>query len=100
LHSNHNPQRLHNRVAIVIAKKVVKAAPKRNRIRRRLYEVIRLEWPHLRPSRDIVLTVQSADFLTLPFDEVVQEVRHVLRSADLLASSSQEEINKPTDTTT
>ena len=38
-----NPRRKTSRFTVVVGKKVIKSAVKRNRIRRRVYEVVRLE---------------------------------------------------------
>lgn len=76
-----NPGRVHSRVAIIIAKKVVKSAPKRNRIRRRLYEAVRLHPSLLPAGYDLVLTVISAEPLILPFDELKREVDSLGRAA-------------------
>jgi ribonuclease P protein component len=59
-----NARRTKPRIAIVVSKKVVKSAVKRNRIRRRLYEAIRLELDKLNLRSDIVLIVVSPEVLT------------------------------------
>ena len=40
-----NPHRKHSRFSVVVSKKVHKGAVGRNRIRRRVYEIIRQELP-------------------------------------------------------
>ena len=78
-----NPRRKHSRVAVVVSKKVHKSAVGRNRIRRRIYEVVRLELPKLRPAHDMALMVFSSEVITMPADELSQLVRDILQQADL-----------------
>jgi ribonuclease P protein component len=79
-HSRH-PKRTNPRVAVVISKKVIKSAVGRNRVRRRLYEIVRHELPSLEHNSDIVLLVFSAEVLNTPQDELVQAVTQLLGSA-------------------
>lgn len=60
------------RVAVVVSKKVAKAAPGRNRIRRRVYEAIRLLAPKYLTNQDVVITVFDDRFLTMPHDEMLE----------------------------
>lgn len=78
-----NPRRNEPRVAVVVSKKVIKSAVKRNRIRRRLYEVIRHELPQLTSQTDLVYIVVSADVLVVPHDELREGVRRTLHAAHL-----------------
>ena len=48
-----------SRVAIVVSKKISKQAVVRNRIKRRLAEIIRESWQTVRPGYDIVISVRS-----------------------------------------
>lgn len=66
------------RVAIVVNKKVDKCSPKRNRIRRRLYEIIRLNADNLLTNQDIVVTVFDDRFLDLPYPEAAESVKRQL----------------------
>lgn len=66
------------RVAVVVSKKVAKAAPDRNRIRRRVYESIRLLAPGLLTNQDIVVTIFDDRFLTLPHDELTDSIKRQL----------------------
>lgn len=79
----HNPKRENGRLAVVVAKKVSKKAPVRNRIRRRLYEAMRQHWPMLKPNYDLVLTVFDDSLATVPADEVNKIVAELLTKADL-----------------
>ncbi len=78
-----NPQRLHSRVTIVVAKKVYKAATKRNRIRRRIYEIIRIHWAEIAPSHDMAIIVFDGQSLVMPATELEKLVLGLLRDAKL-----------------
>lgn len=79
-----HPTRKQPRVAVVVSKKVIKGAVGRNRIRRRLYEVVRHELPSIKQGQDLVLIVFSADVLTLPPVEMVQTVKQLFKEARVL----------------
>ena len=79
----HNPRRANNRVAVVISKKVMKAAPKRNQVRRRVYEAVRLQWAHIQPPHDILISVYDPNFLTLTHEELMQELRKAFKDAHI-----------------
>jgi ribonuclease P protein component len=78
-----NPRREHSRFAVVVSKKVHKSAVGRNRIRRRVYEIVRHELPSLTPSHDIVLLVFSSEVISLPHEELTETIRQLFRQADL-----------------
>lgn len=80
-----NPRRRHSRVAVVVSKKILKSAVGRNRIRRRLYELIRHYLDRCDRPYDLVLLVSSADLATLPADQVRAMVEAALAQAGLLA---------------
>jgi len=52
-----NKKRTESRLAVVVAKKVAKSAPERNRIRRRLYETMRQQWPLVQHPHDMIILV-------------------------------------------
>lgn len=72
------------RVAVVISKKVDKSAVKRNRIRRRIYEIIRLHPAHTAFRDDMVLTVYQAEAAELPHGELQAEVHDLLTKAHVV----------------
>lgn len=78
-----NHRRVEPRIAVVVSKKVMKSAVKRNRIRRRLYEAIRLELPALHERSDIVFIVISPELLTAEPADITRAVKSVLTQADL-----------------
>lgn len=80
-----NPQRDTYRLAVIVSRKVNKSAVGRNRIRRRLYEIVRnLEDDILRPY-DIVLTVFHSSVLEEPAQSLARQVKKQLTDAGILA---------------
>lgn len=66
------------RFAVVISKKVLKSAVGRNRIRRRVYEAIRLELPNFKSHRDCIFIIYSRELKKLPFTELRATIRSLL----------------------
>lgn len=83
-----NPRRQTPRIAVVVSKKIIKSAVKRNRIRRRLYEAIRAELPDISPKSDIVFIVVSVEVLTAPSNELVSAVKQAFHQAGLYNTAS------------
>lgn len=83
-----NKQRLHSRVAVIVSKKVFKAAVKRNRARRRLFEIVRHDFEMINGTYDISITVFSPEVITLPHEELQREVRQLFVSAKLFTPSA------------
>lgn len=88
---SHNPRRTHSRLAVVVSKKVLKAAPKRNRVRRRVYEVLRTNWQHVKPSHDILLTVYDPNVYDMEHQQLTNEIIDALQRADLWQDNSRAE---------
>ena len=65
------------RAAVVVSKKVHKSAVVRNRIRRRIFEIVRLSAADL-PSVDIVITVFSDQVATIPATQLAEQVQGLL----------------------
>jgi ribonuclease P protein component len=78
-----NPRRQDSRAAVVVGKKVLKSAVSRNRIRRRLYEALRLKIYNLREPFDIVIIVTSSELLTISFKEIIQHIDNVFQKFGL-----------------
>lgn len=78
-----NPHRAHSRFAIVVSKKVHKSAVGRNRIRRRIYEIVRHELPNFEPAHDVAVMVFSSEVIQLPQEELVETIRQLFHQADL-----------------
>jgi len=82
-----NNRRKTPRIAVVIGKKILKSAVGRNRIRRRIYELLRDELRTLRPNSDIVCIVTSSEARTIDHEALRSEVRALLREAKLYDST-------------
>lgn len=76
-----NPRRETGRVAVTVTKKVQKAAPRRNRIRRRVYEIMRTNWDHIKPGHDMLISVYDPQAAVMPHDELESMVIGVLKQA-------------------
>jgi ribonuclease P protein component len=79
----HNKHRVHSRFAVVVSKKIYKSAVKRNRVRRRIYEIIRALLPAIKPSHDIVLSVFDNNILELSHQGLSTTIHETLEKADL-----------------
>ena len=72
----------YTRFAVVVSKKVDKLAVGRNRIRRRVYEAIRLEYPNIIKSpQDSIFVIYDKSLATLDFAELRSLVRSLLEQS-------------------
>ena len=58
------------RLSVVVSKKVEKSAVRRNRIRRRIYEALRLNMEDIPKKTDYIFVVYSKDLMKMSFTEV------------------------------
>ena len=65
-----NPRQPNYRLAIIVSRKVDKRAVVRNRIRRRLYELFRLQLQNYSPGVDIAVIVLQAELATSSPDQL------------------------------
>ncbi len=72
-------------MAVVVSKKVDKSAVRRNRIRRRLYEAVRLLETDILEPYDIVVTVFHAAAAEEPAKSLSHQVKKQLREAGIIA---------------
>ena len=66
------------RVAVVVSKKIYKSAVKRNRIRRRIFNIVRHDMKQHLQGFDIVLTVISPDALVMTHQQLSLEITKLL----------------------
>ena len=78
-----NPRRKDIRVAVVVGKKILKSAVGRNKIRRRVYEYIRVQLPKIKTVHDIVIIINSANVKTMPHKDLSQQIDKLLRDGGL-----------------
>ena len=72
------------RYAVVVSKKILKSAVGRNRIRRRVYEAIRLELPKIQKPVDCIFLIYSKEILDIDFKEIRKSIRDLLKEANIL----------------
>ena len=58
------------RIAVVVSKKTAKLAVDRNRIRRRVYEAIRINYDLIPEKMDYIFVVYSKKIMKMPFNEL------------------------------
>lgn len=78
-----NRRRRMPRIAVVVSKKVHKSAVGRNRIRRRVYEILRQRVPYFTGVYDVALIITSSEVLTTPHDELALVVTNLLVRAGI-----------------
>lgn len=66
------------RVAVVVSKKVLKTAVGRNRIRRRVYEAIRVNFDRLPKKKDYIFVIYDKDIARMPFGELEEVVSRLM----------------------
>ncbi len=71
-----------SRVAVVASKKVSKRAVVRNRCKRRVVEVVRKDWPNIKPGYNFIITIKQ-DVSRIPSSEVETTIVDCLRRAQL-----------------
>ena len=72
----------HTRVGITVGKRVAKSAVKRNVIRRRIREAIRLRYTRIRPGYDLVCIARNAS-LRATWPQLREAVDSVIQRAGL-----------------
>ena len=76
--------RNHQRFAVVISKKVIKSAVGRNRVRRRVYEAIRLNLPEFKDNKDCIFVIYSKTIKDIDFEELKELIKILLRNIFIL----------------
>ena len=70
--------RNHQRFAVVISKKVIKSAVGRNRVRRRVYEAIRLNLPDFPDKKDCIFIIYSKEIKEMSFPNLQKLISSLL----------------------
>ena len=81
-----NQRRSCFRVAVVVSKKVNKTAVVRNKIRRKLYEAMRSQQPHIVKPYDIIITVFSEVVAEIPQSELEKTLKTLLEKTGIISS--------------
>lgn len=77
------------RASVVVSRKVHKSAVKRNRIRRRIYEIIRLEQAKIAKPYEFIITVFSDQLLNWPSDRLSREITGLLTKAGIITKNNR-----------
>lgn len=80
----YNSKRRTYRVAVVVSKKVSKSAVVRNRIRRRIYEMVRELEQGITQPFDIAITVYNQDLTDLETAELRKQLLKQLKTAKII----------------
>jgi ribonuclease P protein component len=83
------------RCAVVVSRKVHKSAVVRNRIRRRIYHLVRDLSADLKPGYDLAFMANSDQLAKLPPKELQTNVQKLLSDAKLLAVTPAPTPTKP-----
>lgn len=82
-----NTHRTKPRVSVVVSKKVLKSAIGRNRIRRRIYEYMRLHLDQLNDVYDIVVITTSPELKDMSYSELSELIGGLLDKAGVYKAS-------------
>lgn len=84
-----NTRRTKPRLSVIVSKKVFKSAVKRNRIRRRVYEVLRSFISDQSPVIDIVVTVYAPEVFSAESDEIREQLTGLMRRIKFIDDKSR-----------
>lgn len=79
-----NKRRKHSRYTVVVSKKVLKLAVGRNRIRRRIYEIVRHHMDRVDGVYDMALLVFSSEVATMDYKELEDNIVNQLKEAGII----------------
>ena len=86
-----NRRRSTYRVAVVVSRKVHKSAVVRNRIRRRIYEIVRSAEPRIMGSYDLIFTAYSDQLAEMPHEQLSEAVMDKLDKAGVFEAHAPSE---------
>jgi ribonuclease P protein component len=79
-----NSHRKDSRAAVIISKKILKSAVRRNRVRRQVYEYINtLLLPQLNGVYDIAIIVSSGELFTKSHAEIFDQLDQIFSQTDI-----------------
>ncbi|HEX6462237.1 MAG TPA: ribonuclease P protein component [Candidatus Saccharimonadales bacterium] len=82
-----NERRPHGRISVIVSKKIAKSAVVRNRIRRRVFEAIRLQQPRFEGAHDLAFIIVSQDIIDSKSTELVKDIETTLQRARIWHSN-------------
>ena len=71
------------RIAVVVSKKVEKSAVKRNQIRRKIYEILRLNLDSLPKKRDYIFVIYSNSVLKASVKELEEQLGKLVEESKM-----------------
>ena len=86
-----NSHRKESRLAVVVSKKTMKSAVRRNRIRRRIYEYIHPQISNLVGIHDIVIIVSSGEIYSIPHKEMTEQIDQLLNQTDIFKTKKSDQ---------
>ena len=85
-----NPHRKNSRFAVVISKKVLKSAVKRNRVRRQVYEYINTKlMPKLNDTYDIAIIATSGELFTASQADIFNQLDQIFGQINIQKTSKK-----------
>ena len=84
LHVVHGAKTKSTKVAVVVSKKVHKSAVIRNRIRRRVYELVRTHMNDIKTPIELVFTVYDAEAAVMESEELKKHILEAMRRGKVL----------------
>ncbi len=72
------------RYAVVVSKKILKSAVGRNRIRRRVYEALCLEFPKIQQPVDCIFIINTKAISVIDFTELQSLIHNLLIEAKII----------------
>jgi len=90
-----NRRRSTYRIAVVVSRKVHKSAVVRNRIRRRIYEIVRTNESRIAGSYDLIYTIYSDQLAEMPHEQLNETIVDKLEKAGIFEVQTPKPATKP-----
>ena len=74
------------RLGVVVSRKISKSAVTRNRIRRRVYECVRILSSSFNQSHDLLITVYDVEVRDMPADNLARDIAKLLAKAGITSA--------------
>lgn len=79
-----NTRRKQSRFSVVVSKKVLKSAVGRNRIRRRIYEYVRVNMYKMNGVYDVIIICTSSELRAMPYAELKEHIDQVFEKTGMV----------------
>lgn len=74
----------YSRFAFVVPLKIEKKSTKRNKIRRKVYEILRHQYKFIKKGFDVLIILQDPGISKKKYSEIEKELKNTLKKAKLL----------------